>query len=43
MKVDTNFGYTTEGVVYDPVSEEIIAEDNLEKQVSINFYAYLKS
>ncbi|XP_017025399.1 pickpocket protein 28 [Drosophila kikkawai] len=35
MKVDTNFGYTTEGVVYDPVSEEIIAEDNLETETSV--------
>ncbi|KAH8281806.1 hypothetical protein KR054_003093 [Drosophila jambulina] len=35
MKVDTNFGYTTEGVVYDPVSQEIIAEDNLETETSV--------
>ncbi|KAH8410577.1 hypothetical protein KR009_003812, partial [Drosophila setifemur] len=35
MKVDANFGYTDEGVVYDPVSEEIIAEDNLEKTVGM--------
>ncbi|KAH8287901.1 hypothetical protein KR018_006959 [Drosophila ironensis] len=34
-KVDSNFGYTTDGVVYDPVSEEIIAEDNLEKETTV--------
>ncbi|XP_033236350.1 uncharacterized protein ppk10 isoform X1 [Drosophila pseudoobscura] len=35
MKVDNNFGYTEEGVVYDPESEEIIAEENLEKEATI--------
>ncbi|KAI8041888.1 hypothetical protein M5D96_003183 [Drosophila gunungcola] len=34
MKVDTNFGYTTDGVVYDPISKEITADDNLERQVT---------
>ncbi|EDW76036.1 uncharacterized protein Dwil_GK14883 [Drosophila willistoni] len=35
MKVDNNFGYTDEGVVYDPESEEITAEENLETETSI--------
>ncbi|XP_052852124.1 acid-sensing ion channel 5 isoform X3 [Drosophila gunungcola] len=35
MKVDTNFGYTTDGVVYDPISKEITADDNLERQTTI--------
>ncbi|XP_017098937.2 sodium channel protein Nach [Drosophila bipectinata] len=35
MKVDNNFGYSTEGVVYDPVTEEITAEDNIEKEATV--------
>ncbi|XP_030383987.1 sodium channel protein Nach [Scaptodrosophila lebanonensis] len=35
MKVDNNFGYTDDGVVYDPESQEVIAEENFEKEATI--------
>ncbi|ALC39281.1 ppk10 [Drosophila busckii] len=36
MKVDNNFGYTVEGTSYEPESEEITADANLEKEASIS-------